>query len=241
LIRLHFVVEGQTEETFVNQLLVEELANRQVVADAHCITTRKRRHRSYPGEGPLSDRLRQDMKSYRGGSRSYQHLRDDLTLWMKQDKRPDAWFTTMVDFYRLPKDFPGFESSHSINEARTRVEFLESKLLADLDHPRFVPHIQLHEFEALLFSDPQSFGFVFLAQERAIAELQAIRQSVASPEHIDDGPDTAPSKRIAQYLPEYEDLKVSAGPVIAKAIGLQRIRQECAHFNEWIEKLLSLK
>jgi hypothetical protein len=242
LIRLHFVVEGQAEEAFANTILAVELAERQIVCDVHKITTRPGSRRKYPGQGPLPGHLRRRRIDYRGGWNSYEQLQEDLLLWMKQEAhRPEAWFTTMVDFYELPADFPGFEDAQSITDPRKRVEFLESKLAADLDHRRFVPHIQLHEFEALLFSDPQIFGVVFPDDSSAIAELQAIRQSASSPEHIDDGEETAPSKRIIRFLPDYEFRKASAGPEIAKAIGLARIRKECAHFNAWIEKLLALQ
>ena len=221
MIRLHFVVEGQTEEVFVRDVLMETLAAYGVIADVHRITTGRR-------GGAV----------HRGGFVSYAHLKRDLSLWMKQDSNADSWFTTMVDFYGLPADFPGTHEARSITDPIERMIFLERQLSHDLKYRRFVPYIQLHEFEALLFSDAKSFATAFPDANEAIGALQRIRDSAASPEHIDDGEKTAPSKRICAILPDY--VKPVAGPLIARAIGLSRIRGECKHFNAWIEMLLGL-
>lgn len=80
--RLHFVVEGQTEETFVNRVLRPHLADHDVWVDAHRITTKRRGGRPH-----------------RGGLVEYNHLRKDLLHGMRQDSHQDSWFTTMVDLY----------------------------------------------------------------------------------------------------------------------------------------------
>ncbi len=221
LVRLHAVVEGQTEETFMRDVLAPVLGEHSVFADVHRVTTGRR--------GP---------RTYRGGLLNYSHLRRDLILWMKEDQQPESWFTTMIDLYGLPPDFPGYEESRSISDPFRRVEFLENKLKLDLDHSRFVPYIQLHEFEALLFSDPKSFSIAFPGETQSITLLADIRKKVATPEHIDDGAQTAPSRRIFDLLPQYA--KTSSGPMIAREIGLAKIRKECTHFNAWIEVLLNL-
>jgi Domain of unknown function (DUF4276) len=221
VIRLHLVVEGQTEETFVRDVLAPELGQHSIAADVHRITTGRRRDRSF-----------------RGGFVKYDHLQNDLALWMKQDRHGDAWFSTMVDLYHMPSDFPGWERSRMIPDPLERVQFLEREFLSAVEHRRFVPYIQLHEFEALLFAAPEKFLVSFPDSQRAVAELEAIRQRVPTPEHIDDGEDTAPSKRVCALIPDYA--KPANGPVIAAAIGLPRLRSECPHFGEWFEKLLHL-
>ena len=40
--RLHLVVEGQTEETFVRNLLAPELGAKGIFCDAHSVTTGRR-------------------------------------------------------------------------------------------------------------------------------------------------------------------------------------------------------
>jgi hypothetical protein len=215
------VVEGQTEETFVRDILAPTLGENTVFADFHRVTTG-----------------RKGTRIHRGGFLRYEHLRRDLTIWMKQDQQPDAWFTTMVDLYGLPADVPGYEKSGLISDPFQKVQFLEDALKSDLNHARFVPYIQLHEFEALLLSDPGCFSVAFPDQAVGINSLTRIRQAASSPEHIDDGVETAPSKRIRDLFPQYK--KPVHGPIIARRIGLSRIRQECAHFNTWLELLLRL-
>ena len=217
-LRMHFVVEGQTEEAFVRDLLAAEMGSKRIYCDAHRITTGRR-----------------GGKVYRGGMLSYAHLRRDLELWMKQDNNYDCWFTTMVDLYRLPSDFPGMAESRRIVDPVEKVQFLEQRLGGDLGHPRFVPYLQLHEFEALLFSDPQSFSIAFPSVSTELADLGAIRVAFATPEHIDEGDDTSPAKRICKLLPDY--IKPLSGPLIAKHIGLAKLRAECHHFNEWLNRL----
>jgi hypothetical protein len=218
LIRLHLVVEGQTEESFVRDILAPELWPRGVTADVHRVTTGRKRSRVF-----------------RGGITTYQQLRNDLLRWMTQDPNLDAWFSTMVDLYRLPRDFPQYADSRKEADPVKRVRLLEESLQGDIQHARFIPYIQLHEFEALLFADPEKFEHAFPGRLRAIAELQRIRSQFRSPEQIDDGEDTAPSKRIAAVVPGYA--KAVAGPLIVRQIGMATLRRECEHFHDWMTRL----
>ncbi len=229
LIRLHLLVEGQTEETFANEVLAPDLGTRDVFAKAHCITTGRRHGRLF-----------------RGGMVSYEHLARDLTLWMKQDQNEDSWFTTMIDLYRLPTDFPGHASIPRSVAAHDRAAHLETELSKDMTArlgglpicQRLIPYIQLHEFEALLFSDPSAFLEAFPGNQAAVAQLTAIRAQFDDPEDIDETPGRAPSQRILDVLPDYQ--KPVAGVLIAQRIGLAAMRRECRHFNEWLNRLLAL-
>ncbi len=87
----------------------------------------------------------------------YAKLKNDLLRWIREDKNSDARFTSMVDLYRLPSDFPGRDSAMRFRDPFARVQSLEESFGVDIGDRRFIPHIQLHEFEALLFSDPNSF------------------------------------------------------------------------------------
>jgi hypothetical protein len=229
LIRLHILAEGQTEEGFVNRILAPALAAYDVFADVHCITTG--RHRG---------------AVFRGGLLKYEHLARDLTLWMKQDQNEDSWFTTMFDLYALPSDFPGLGTLHPALGALDRVAILEASLRDDIltrlfslpVSKRFIPYIQLHEFEALLFADPEAFLEAFPHSTQAVRRLNAIRAKFPNPEDINDKPLTAPSKRILDILPDYQ--KPVAGLLIAQRIGLDAIRAACPHFDAWIARLLAL-
>lgn len=74
----------------------------------------------------------------------------------------------------------------------------------------------------------------------AIQRLKNIVNAFGSPELINEGNETAPSKRIIKEIPEYKDNKVLIGPTVAKEIGLPILRERCVHFNEWINKIESL-
>ena len=223
-IRLNFIVEGQTEETFVNNTIAPWLAMRAIWASARCVLTR-----------------RMGATKYRGGIGKYIQAKKDIATWMKQDRGSDARFTTMFDLYALPGDFPGYEEAMQVQDPRDRVRVLENALTKDIPDPRFIPYIQLHEFEALLLSDPQKLGVQFSDRDVGMRRLVEMARGFGSPELTDDGVETAPSKRIIGEIPEYAGRKASAGPIAAGHIGLATLRSKCEHFGRWLEKLEALQ
>jgi hypothetical protein len=223
MIRLHIIAEGQTEEEFINTILTEHLGYFNISTDVHCITTKRTR-----------------TSVHRGGLVSYEKAKKDITLWLKQDKNPQVRFTTMFDLYALPNDFHEFEEAQKISDPYQKVKQLENALFQDINDSRFIPYIQLHEFEALILSDPIKLEERFPDYQSEVQKLVSLCQSFESPELINDGEQTAPSKRIIQAIPSYEGAKVSVAPLIAQKIGLETIRQKCPHFNQWIERLENL-
>ena len=141
---------------------------------------------------------------------------------------------------RVWGNFPSYTVAQHLKDPHKKVLQLEDALKGDISHQRFIPYLQLHEFEALLLSEPSKFAVEFLNHKKPIENLSKGRSQFDSPELIDDGLDTAPSKRIIQEIPEYEGRKPSAGPRIAHAIGLEVIRQQCPHFRQWIDCLEGL-
>ena len=94
----------------------------------------------------------------------------------------------------------------------------------------------LHEFEAILFSKPDSFALV--ADPDVVAEIQTIRDSFQTPEHINNSPETAPSKRLESLIPNYA--KIKNGTLLSKDMGIDIIMEQCPHFREWIQRIISL-
>jgi hypothetical protein len=222
--RLNVLAEGQTEEAFVNQVLAPHLAAFNVFASVRCVTTRRDRHRP--------DRV------FRGGLREFAKVQRDLERWMAEDG--GAVFTTMFDLYALPGDFPGYADATRLTDPYARVRHLEQELAATFGGDRLIPYIQLHEFEALLFSEPEKFDWHYIEHASQIERLAVIARQFESPELIDDGERTAPSKRIIAEIPEYEFQKTTAGPLIAHQIGIQAMRDRCPHFGKWISHLEGL-
>ena len=153
----------------------------------------------------------------------------------------------MVDFYGLPRlgdgAWPGRESAVGADTHR-KASLVEAALARDLartagrqiDPARFIPFVVVHEFEGLLFSDCTAFARG-IGRTDLEPQFRRIRDAFATPEDINDSPDTCPSKRVTDLVPGYE--KPLFGTLAALEIGLTRIRAACPHFEEWLQKLES--
>ena len=151
----------------------------------------------------------------------------------------------MVDYYGLPKEgnraWPGRAEAAHVETSRKAAlvqtalsEDLVCAMGADFNPDRFMPFVVMHEFEGLLFSDCAAFAHGIGRPELAPA-FQNIRDGFESPEDINDSSVTSPSKRIESLVPSYE--KPLLGILAVLEIGLDRIRDQCRHFNGWIELL----
>lgn len=207
--RIYLLVEGQTEEAFVNELLVPHYARQALYLTPIIVSTS-------PG--------------HKGGVVRYAKIKPQIEKLCKRDS--GAHVTTMFDLYALPEDFPGRRDPAypSTGSGQQKAKFLEVAWAKDIGQHHFVPHLLVHEFEALLFVEPAVFT-QWTDDDRVLEPLHAIRQMNA-PEDINDSPQTAPSKRILDTMPSYQ--KTFHGPLIACDIGLDAIRRECPHFNEWL-------
>ena len=215
------VCEGQTEESFVNRVLGPPLAVRDIFVQPRLIATSKR-----ASGGALNEQ------------RVLRFLRNTLR------ERRDIYVTTFFDLYALPSNFPGLSEATAQADPLDRSAAIEAGFHARViqevgcRQDRFLPHIQPYEFESLLFSDIAQFAKAQPAWKGFIGQLKAIRQSVSSPEHINDGHDTHPSARLRHLRPPYK--KVRHGQAISSRIGLDRIRAECRHFDKWLTRMESL-
>lgn len=215
--RLLLLVEGQTEEEFVRDLLRPHLWQFNVDSAATRLCTS----------------LVEGRRAHRGGGLNYDRLRRELQLLLHA--RPVA-VSTLFDYYALPRNFPGLSSAPA-GGCYQRVAHLESALAQAIDDTRFIPNLMLHEFEALLFADREAL-LPYLRPAHAQAELDRLLSQVTSPEEIDEGPETAPSKRLESLLLKYK--KTYHGPLIAKKIGLEKMRASCPHFDGWVTRLEAL-
>lgn len=182
-------------------------------------------------------------KSRRGGIRSWPAVQNDVIGHLKEDRNCVA--TTMVDYYGLPKTghgaWPG-RAAAPHKPFEQRAETVEQALLESVSEGmgrgfapgRFVPFVLMHEFEALLFSDCVRFAEA-IGQDDVAKDLQAVRARYATPEEIDDSPETAPSKRIGEIVRGYD--KPFLGNLAILEIGLPKIRSECRHFDDWLTRL----
>lgn len=142
--------------------------------------------------------------------------------------------TTFFDFFGLPADFPEYTTdSNKIGEIEIGTGLKLQEEIPDL--PEFLPYIQLHEFEALLFSDIK--GFELLTDKQEMERLKSIIDSYDNPELIDGGRETAPSKRL-KHIYNYE--KVKDSEIILELTGFETIYNKCPRFRAWIDCLKKL-
>jgi hypothetical protein len=147
----------------------------------------------------------------------------------------------MFDLYGLPNDFPGKAQLNDRMSPQEKVRFVEAAMADDINNERFVPYIQLHEFEALLFSDVEKLDGRINSVTQQRSQLIALRKLIEqfpNPEDINDGPTTAPSKRILALYSAYR--KNVVGPMVAEEIGMAVLRAKCPHFDGWLRSLEGL-
>ena len=135
------ICEGRTEVRFVKNVLA-------------------------PGLGPLElflNPIRIGRQGHKGGNvnfdRLFTNIRDQL-----HDNR-NAYCTSLIDYYGLDDDFPGKSDARSKSTLSQKhislCDALSNELAKKLDEGplrRFIPYVQMHEFEGLLFSDPAKFA-----------------------------------------------------------------------------------
>ncbi|MCY4539562.1 MAG: DUF4276 family protein [Chloroflexi bacterium] len=220
MIRLNVVCEGPTESTIVKNILSHHLATFDVGVGAPMVGT----------------------SGKKGGAVTLKRLRENVRDCLLQDR--NSYCTTFVDFYGIDGDFPGKKEAarkSSLSDKQGVVCDTFSDALAQMldvgPMRRFIPYVQMHEFEGLLFSDPDQLASELRRQDLA-QKLWEIRRAFETPEHINDSPVTAPSKRLQSLEPRYR--KVQVGERAAKAITLDAIRQQCPLFDDWLAKLEKL-
>lgn len=212
--RVYAVVEGHSEERFLQRLLTPHLAERGVWLSVMRVPV---------GGGG------------RGGGSRWAHWDRVLRRLLKQETSPSVRVTTLLDLYAIPEDTPGCTPPKPRSGA-TRADAMLSAMTASLADSRFIPYIQVHELEALLFVD---LGIVqdVAADAAGRRALQRLAQDIAGlgAEEVNDGPSSAPSKRLLQCLPGFR--KTAHGIDALERIGLSRLRAACPRFGAWVERL----
>lgn len=231
--RLHFLVEGPTEKEFVDNVLADHLYQHGKICDARLVTS----SRDWSG-GVF----------YKGGIASYGKFRHEIESQIRGDHNPDSYYTTMIDYYGLPKEILGRSNGVASGaNPRQAVQAIENLLRSDVAAlfpssnvaAHFIPNIMCHEFEALLFSDLDKMLFAFPARSAEVAALKLqLAQFGDDPELVNTSPMLAPSKRILEQIEEYD--KVIAGTIVTLAIGLPELRRRCEHFASWVRQLEAL-
>ncbi len=215
--RVLILVEGQTEERFVKDVLAPAFVEQQLYFFPTLLVTK------HVKDGPR----------FKGGVTSFARFTNDLRRLLPAPK--ETLVTTLLDYYGLPTDFPGMATRPPSGKPAARAVHVENSIFDHFGSPsNFVPFLLVHEFEALLFSSAVELPRV-VNQPKQQEAFAKIRGGFTTPEDINDHPDTAPSKRILGLFPSFK--KTLHGPTTALRIGLNTIRSECPHFNQWISRI----
>ena len=213
--RIKVLVEGPAEEKFVKEILYPQLVHHNIFIESVTVC----------------NKVEKSGKRHKGGYTPYSSIKKQIKNFLGDSSL--TYVTTMFDYYALYEDFPGMDSPIS-GKAYEKVAFLENKLKNDIGDRRFIPYIQLHEFESLLFSSIDGISN-FTSNQVIINEFQSIITQYPNPEDINNSPETAPSKRIEKIIKGYR--KPLHGISILKNIEFQEILNKCPHFSEWINKI----
>jgi len=214
--RLIIICEGETEQEFCKDVLYPYFFSRNIGI-----------------ETPL-------IKKSLGGIVAWKHIKNQIMLHLKED----VFVSMLIDYYGIKDshEFPKWEESKSIIDRLARMSFLETAMSEEIDDGvryRFIPYIQLHEFEGLLFNNIDTFKQIIPSAEfNDLRELESTINANANPELINDGSTTAPSKRLERLIKGYN--KIVYGAILAESIGLERLRGKAVRFNQWIQSMDSI-
>lgn len=211
--RLYIVVEGQTEQCFVNEMLARYLFEKGIYSVTPIL-------------------IRTSMIG-RGGLVNFEHLKNTINGLLKSSQN-DFVVSTFVDYFRLPNNMPGYDKAVQVTGDLKKVEILQNELGEAFKCGHFIPYIQLHEFEALLFSNNK--GFEYIWDKAQAGKTKEIVDEYSNPEDINSSPETAPSKRLLSINKRYD--KVLEGNLIALEVGINAMLDKCPRFSDWVNRLV---
>jgi len=212
---INIIVEGSTEEEFVNCTVAPYLKGFGIINAVPI---------------PL-----ETSPGFYGGDIRYLRYRDNAIRLLISD--PNCIVTSLIDFYELRIDFPGYVAALSMTSRNDSVQHIEEEISIDINNPRLVPYIQLHEFEGLLFSDLKGFQTYF---PKIVNHAQYIINQYPNPEMINDSPANTPAdrlKKIFSKIPRRYD-KPFHGPMIALENGITPVLAKCPRFKNWIDTII---
>lgn len=217
--RVIIICEGETEREFCKTLLATYFGKRNI----HI-------------QSPL-------IKRSMGGIVRWSILKKEIETYLRES---DVFVTMLIDYYGLYSKyhFPGWDESLNIMDKIERMNYLEEAMKNDIHQSvrqRFIPYMQLHEFEGLLFNNIEIFFEQVPKDELVgVAELrQTFRDYPENPEMINNNPETSPSHRLKRIISGYN--KILYGHYFAEAIGLRNIRNKCPRFNQWIDVIENIE
>jgi hypothetical protein len=218
---IFLIVEGQTEEQFYKNILKEYYVN----------PDGSYRHFFYVIVMPTKKNIYS--RKQKGGRITYQACVDNVRRFLAGASHANL-VMLVLDYYGLDPSFKDNLSGTQFS-LDSRVDSIQDRLENDINDKRFKFRLQVHEFEAFLFSDPVAIADHF-KQPSTFNELQKILNTFDdNPELINDNPKTAPSKRLDSLYGKFG--KTTDGLIIARNIGIEIIRGKCRRFDKMCSEI----
>lgn len=234
---LYIICEGQSEQIFINNLLIP-----------YIYANHYNNFSEYNISAPILRSHKARNQANKGGDVRYARLKNHIEHFITQTQTPNCYVTTFIDFYAIGNDFPSYNNLSLVNGAVAQAKMLENDL-QQIDLHRVIPYIQLHEYETIYFADIAGF----VATDKKLQPISQLMTNILvsfnnDPEQINNSPTTAPSKCIQgifanQYL-NYKDSKTLYASLYSDASycihKINLIRARCSHFDAWVKLLLAL-
>lgn len=213
--RLDIIVEGPSEREFISQCFAPYL-ERLGLINAY----------------EVSPIVIHTKSTYRGGMTKYSQLKDDIRHSLSSINQ-QLVVSMMVDFFRLPTNVPRPNNYNELASDKDKADAIQQCIYDDINDIRFIPYIQLHEFEAFLFTNRAGFEYCYGTADKRCNLLYDIINQYDNPEDINSSPSGAPSKRMLSIIREYN--KVADGNLIIMQNGMDSILNKCPRFRQWVE------
>lgn len=209
------VVEGQTEEAFVKQILQPGLGDEFVIEPIVVQTSRAASGRKQKGGG------------------TWRHYERDIRSLLGQSHR--SLVTTMLDFYGYPTDGPGRNCCTGVHNPRVCVRHRAAAMTSVINNHRILPFILLHEFETLIFAAAADSSSVLGDSYVASCLKSHVTTVSGDVELLNDSPSTSPSHRVRQCWPGFS--KTIDGIAVIEEAGLESLIPHCPGLSSWLTHL----
>lgn len=219
---LYIIVEGPTELEFINRILIPYFNSKGITSHIQGIPI------WISGGGH--------------GFNNIKHFENTIKPVLNYNNEP--FITTLIDYFKLNSEtkLPGFLESLNMSSTDKKLEYLENKLNDVVQKIKlynyFIPYIQKHEMETLMFANPED-GFSLENDKIKKAIIEVCKQ-YPNVEDINGSELGAPSKRLEAIYKSNNKIydKIIDGIDIIEFSGIENVIEKCPRFKNWIKNIM---
>jgi hypothetical protein len=218
---LYIIVEGPTELEFIDRILIPYFNSQGITTHIQGVAI------TMSGGG--------------NGFNNIRHFENTIRPILNYQNEPII--TTLIDYFRLNSEtkLPGFLECSQKSTTDNKIECLEVRLNDVVQkikpYSYFIPYIQKHEMETLMFSNPQE-GFDLEDIKIKNAVIEICKQY---PNIEDINGNYGPSERLGDIYKSCgkKYSKVIDGIDVAELTGIEKMVEKSLRLKNWIENLIS--